>query len=681
MPSSIFFNGQRIYRAGTYVRVNDTLSAISDLTGGNIALIGDFPIFKQAEIQTFSSFETFDATIDPEGLRGGIYEDVDYKAIANVAFDSLFNPSQQIDSFSVINTRGTTQASITNNGLTVKSKFYGRQGNNISYELKPSLPLESGLWDIEIKNTGNADLVEVMRNIGDGEAAKVTYTYDVDNGKFDYGSVKAQVTETHLEIESTMTINHGDAGFLAHDLVSIDGDYRKLDFGGVSIEGTIKVKCLANQAAATNDVLIKGYTVGGVLTEETLTLHNTNPNSIEQNMIFTTANEYVTLEYIKFKDTINGNVQVNWNPKKTLLTDILDLEAWLSDLSNRSADFTFVAPSTVISGADLDRDSATTTISGGLNYIFTTDTARIVEHAFAASLWVDAEATSNEPPVATNSLVSLIGGGNDASTAVSSVKTALANILHQNVNIIVPASDDIEILKLVRDHCDEASTKSGLERNAWLGAKADQTLAYTHNIYVKELNNRNCSIVCQGLKLTKEPNKSFTTPWMTALACASVQASTPISEPMTRKVVNGIEPLQTQFDPDLDANTAIRLSIVLLNNARGPIRIERSVTTYRKKLDHPVYTEVSANESINTCVRTLRDALDIFVGVKATQDRAGEIAETAKKHLDKLRDRAIISNHRNVKVLLSGDVLNIVFDVAAIEPLNFITVQANLGQF
>ena len=197
---------------------------------------------------------------------------------------------------------------------------------------------------------------------------------------------------------------------------------------------------------------------------------------------------------------------------------------------------------------------------------------------------------------------------------------------------------------------------------------------------IKELNDRNCAVVCQGIKL-KKTNKSFPTPWYTALALASVQAATPIAEPMTRKIIQGIEPIQTTFDPDADANKAIRLSIVIINSAAGPIRVERSITTYRRNLDHPVFCEVSANESVNTCLRTLRAKLAQHIGTKATADQAQLVSRAAQSILSDLREKAIIANYKDVSVVLSGDVLNITFDLAAIEPLNFITVQANLGQF
>lgn len=683
MPSSIFFQGQRVYRPGTYVRVNDTLSEISDLTGGNIALVGDFAIFPQGEIQTFASFDSLSETINPDGVSG-LYYGVDYTALADIAFDALVGANQQIDSLSIINTRGSTQSSYTNNGLKVKSKLYGPVGNRLTVSLAASSDRtgnaeDDDFFDIFVFN-GGLDAVEEMLDIGDGEAATLSYEYTNDAagdapGEFDYGSVSAQVTATHVEIEARKTISNAEIVLAENQ--NVQGHYQ-LDFNK-QVEGVVSITTLAQQVEATNFMDVTGFTAAGTQLTERVSMHDAQGGEIGDT--FTTTNSFVSIESIIISALTDGDVVLRWYPKATPLSEVGDLEGWLADLSRRNSDFTYVSPSTVITGDELDFDSAITGISGGAGakYVFTTNLHRISERAFNASKWVVAEKLSNTAP-ATFTSEPLLGGANEASTPISKVEEALESILYQNVNIVVPATDDIEIHKLVKQHCKDASEKAGLERNAWLGTEADRSLDYVHNIYVKELNDRNCAVVCQGVKLAKN-GREFRTPWYTALALASVQAATPIAEPMTRKIIQGISPIQTTFDPDADANKAIRLSIVLLNNPNGPIRVERSVTTYRRNLDHPVFCEVSANESINTCLRTLRAALDIFVGRKATPGQAGDIQRAAQNHLDTLRSAEVIANFKDVAVQLNGDILNVTFDVAAIEPLNFITVQANLGQF
>jgi hypothetical protein len=681
MPSSIFFQGQRVYRPGTYVRVNDTLSAISDLTGGNIALVGDFAIFPQGEIQTFSTFDSFVETVNPDGVSG-LYYDVDYTALADIAFDALVDANQQIDSLSIINTRASEQASFTSNGLKVKSKLYGPVGNRLTITLAASSDRtgnaeDDDFYDIFVFN-GGLDAVEEMLDIGDGEAAKLSYAYTNDpagdaDGEFDYGSVSARTTATHIEVEARKTIGNDEIIDAANQ--NAQGNY-ELVFNK-QVEGVVSITTLGQQVEATNFMDVIGFNQEGTLTTERVTMHDAQGGEVGDT--FTTTNSFVSIERIIISALTDGDVILRWYPKSTKLEDVGDLEGWLADLSRRNSDFTYVSPSTVITGDELDFDSALSSINNGASYIFTTNLHRISERAFNASKWVVAEKLSNTAPAVFAS-EPLLGGSNDPSTPISKVEEALEAILYKNINIVVPATDDIEIHKLVKQHCKDASEKAGLERNAWLGTEADRSLDYVHNIYVKELNDRNCAVVCQGVKLAKN-GREFRTPWYTALALASVQASTAIAEPMTRKVIQGISPIQTTFDPDAQANKAIRLSIVILNNANGPIRVERSVTTFRRNLSHPVFCEVSANESINTCLRTLRSALDVFIGGKATGSQAGIIARAATNHLDNLRDRGIIANYKDVSVVLNGDVLNVTFDVAAIEPLNFITVQANLGQF
>ena len=192
------------------------------------------------------------------------------------------------------------------------------------------------------------------------------------------------------------------------------------------------------------------------------------------------------------------------------------------------------------------------------------------------------------------------------------------------------------------------------------------------------MNDRNVSVVNQGVEL--EDGTQLSSPAWLALMLAGVQAATDIAEPLTRKPLPIVNTMQS-YEPESAANEAIRKGIVIVTApAASGHRVERSVTTYLTKPTHPVFTEVSANESLNTCVRAVRTAVDTAIGSKATLEQADAIKNIATNTLIDLRDRAIIFNFRNLSVALQGDKINVIFDLAAQEPLNFITVTTNLYQ-
>jgi len=667
MPSSIFFNQQRVYRPGTYIRVVDRLSEISDTSSGNICLIGDFPIFKQGELMTFASFDSMlDAT------RNGIaYGGVDYDGIATAAFSALNNSTGQPDSLTLINVRESSQAFYDNAGLRVISRLYG----NIGEQLRASLQADDedvSKWKIEIFQGDNPDPIQTIGDIGDGDDNRATVQYTAVAS--DYTTVTCEVDATHLSVKAEKVISAADmvAGAVGSDFTYVVNK---------RVEGLVSFTSGGNQPGDM-ELVVKGLTLAGARVEESVAILDANDGQ-ELNDVFTTTNEFRFIDEIVIINAtgVVGSSTLTFFPKKTLLSEIEDLEGWLNELVLRNSDFAFVAPSVFpTSGETLDRKAAAP-ISGGQAYSFPTDLYRIVDRAFNNSDLVTAERLSNQPPVAFNQTEGSLTGVSleDSSIDISDWQDALDSILYKNVNIVVPATDEIGIHLLVKKHCQDAASKAGRERNAWIGSEADRSLGYVSNAFVKDLNDRNCAVVCQGIKLEKN-GKEFTQPWFTALCLASIQASTPVGEPMTRKVLIAIRPIQTTFDPDRDANKAIRLGIVVINDSFGPVRVERSVTTYVKNPEHPFFTEVSANESINVCIRTLRAKLDAFIGSKATAEQAGNIASSARNHLNALRAQQVIADYRNVSVTLNGDRLNVIFDVAAIEPLNFITVTANIGQ-
>jgi hypothetical protein len=94
-----------------------------------------------------------------------------------------------------------------------------------------------------------------------------------------------------------------------------------------------------------------------------------------------------------------------------------------------------------------------------------------------------------------------------------------------------------------------------------------------------------------------------------------------------------------------------------------------------------VNCEVSARESANYCVIDLQKFLLSQVGSKILASSKGKIESLTNSRLIAQRDLGFIKDFRNVKVTVVADTAQIEFDLAVVEPLNFIKITANVRQF
>jgi len=689
MASNIFFNGQRTYRPGVYLRVIDAITAPTSLSAGNIAVVGHFPVLEQGKIHTFSQPQSMRDYFFPEGIGGESLRDDTLRQlqyVSAIAWDNLIVNlgDQVIDSINVINVTDVAAASMTQDGLKIESKFYGPIGN----QLKVALDLDSGAGLSKLTVKRGETVLEEFEDIGDDDPTQIRFD---NNGTGDFSACTVEVTA------SALTDEDGDG------VVGSDGDYRT---GG---ELRVRGKVLVDNAdvLAGGDLFIAPSVSfgGGVITAKnlsalttshTLTVTGTASNGTAltedldftsgdaANTTLTTTNSFYTISKIEIDSGsgFTGDLELGFPIFARSLNEITSMGEIVSELAALDSRFSASdAPAIPVSGMELDRLAEASCLGVALE--LDTRAYRIWERALNASQFLKTTLVSNVPP--SGDFDEYLRGGAVVDDADSTDwENALADILYENINIVVPFSSDIAIHRLVKQHCTDAATKSGLERNAWVGTPAGTSLQNAHLQFVKELNDKNMAVVAQGLRL-KAPSGGtivFEDPYWLALAMAVLQGATPISEPLTRKrLSNNVNQLLGGIaDPDASANDAIRKGIVIVNGRNRPFRVERSITTYLKDPSHPVFTEVSANEGINVSSRDVRAYLESVIGSKATADRLAEVQSLVVDRLGVQRDRSIISGFRDVSVELVGDTISVSYYVAAQEPLNFILVNAYLSR-
>jgi|13_taG_2_1085334.scaffolds.fasta_scaffold00118_30 hypothetical protein len=648
MPTSIFFNGQRRSRPSVYARVINNLTEQSAPSTGNLALVGDFPQLKAATPVRFTN------SLDLADYMRGTNRDID--TAAALMFKPLESDST-IDSLTLVSAGDSTQASVINGGITVKSRLWGVDGNRLKVKIASNAS-DASLYDLEVFE-GVVPRESVVA-LGDGAVASLEYTPALANETLDRVTVEIDATDLNL-----------DAGVSYLEAVVQAGGNMLTDT--TPCNGNVTLKILEDQTAPST-VNIVGLNLQGVVASEAVTI----PATALANETFVTSVSFSKITQISASSAASfvGALRVDFNVFNKLLANIDSFEDTLNEIKSLGDELTgaFIVtlPAARLKGADLD--AVSTALVYNASKPFTSNGATLINW-FAGSAFVEAEKNSNTAPVASANAVRLTGGSIDPVVSADNWQAAFDAIKRVDVNIVVPFDSTVAVAQQAAQHAIDAAQDAGYERNVWVGTAAAQTVQQAYANWSKQLNDRNVAVTPQSIIV----DGTALDPRFTACLLAGIQGATSISEPMTRKrpstaVTGTVE----NFSREDDAGLAIRRGLVIFADPSSTgLRVERSVTSWLKD-DNPVYSEVSANESVNQSIRLLREALNTQIGTRVTSARRAAVQKVAEKALIEQKRNGIIKNFKDLTVLLEGDTANVIYSLAAVEPLNFITVTANI---
>lgn len=647
MPTSIFINGQRQYRPSVYARVINNLTAQNEPATGNLALVGDFPQLKQATPVRFTN------SLDLADYMRGTNPDLD--TISGLVFNPL-DTDTTINSLTLVSANASTQASTTKGGLKIKSRLFGSDGLRLKVRIADNAT-DATLFDLEVLE--GIVTRESVKGLGEGNIASIAY---------------AQANANESFTRMTSTINATDF------IVSAGADYSEatVQAGGDLFEGTSVASgqltlSLSEDQVAESTFTVSGLNLAGVATSEVITVQATALASDT----FTTTNSYSRIDTVEGTDTASfeGSLAVDFNLFKKELSTITSFEDTLNEVkaldSEVSGTFTVSTPAFTTKGTDLD---AITGSILALTQNFTNDLITLADW-FNGSAFVEAEKLNNTV-VTTNANATRLLGGSEASTVSSANwQSAFDAIKRLDINIVTVFDSTIAVMKQALQHAVDSANDAGYERNVWAGTPSNQTITQAFTNYSKELNDRNIAITPQSIIV----NGETLDPRFTACLLAGMQGATSISEPLTRKKPNAsVTGTAENFDREEDASLAIRKGLVFFADPQNTgLRVERSVTTWLKD-DNPVYSEVSANESMNQSIRLLREALQAQIGTKVTSARRSTVQKVAESALSEQKRNGIIKDFTDLVVSIDGDLCKVVYSLATVEPLNFITVTANI---
>jgi len=282
-------------------------------------------------------------------------------------------------------------------------------------------------------------------------------------------------------------------------------------------------------------------------------------------------------------------------------------------------------------------------------------------------------------PSVTPAPVYLVGGAEGAATnahwqAGFDAMKALRGV------IVVPLSTGAAVHAMMTAHNRYMSGVGGDERNGYAPHAITLTRAQLRAA-IRLLNDKNTCAVAQKVRRYNEQGvaEDFD-PWVLATMAASMQAGSDIGEPLTWKRLNAIAVSQNaDWDPVDNAEEmlqAVRLMYALADDDAG-LLWERSITTHMVD-DNPIFTEMSANESANESIRDLRSNLNTQIGSPGFAGKRTVIERLAAERLDWQVDEGIIKAWRALSVTDEGATYPVEYELAAIEPTNFIPITAFL---
>lgn len=651
MPSSLNFNGLKIFRPGVYAEVDASALGGTSPSTGNVCIVGEFPSFEQNEALTFTSASAL-ASFDPSD-----------RALAHIGAIA-FSPSLDervpagVASLTVLNVQPNTCAQFSfedadgNYALVLKSSVWGAKGNRTQVSITNA---NTDQVNISVARDG---VTESFEGIESGDVASVYYAGSL----LDTVSLTGdRVTGLAYAWTQGEPMASGAVSFNEADMVS---------------GAPLNVSLSTSAHTASVVVTIVGEDLEGVAANAVLTF---SAGSAATQTTATSFGRVTSVSATSTDTAYTGTVVVAGGVSFNVadFPSLAALVSALDQLPNVSA--------TYLAAEDYDADAfdkINQSIKGsGAAAEIRCDLAAILK-ALGSSRLVTAEraagGVASVAQQASGSVTTLLSGGSSSASVLADWVAALATIESADLQILVPWSDVSSVWGAVKSHLRLAAL-AGRERNAWVGAAASQSLAALHTL-AKSLNDRNMALVGQQIKHVDPQGlvKTLDPKWL-ALMLAAMQAGTPVATPLTRKEPNVVDVLGA-WDANRDAGEAISKGICVLS--RGPLgwRVERSVTTWLRD-DNPVYSEVSANESVNASLRDLRLALDPFIGQGNVGFTANRLQSIVTARLNRQVLDGTIKAFRDVVIEALGDTVRVDYTLAAVEPINFVRVVAHVARF
>lgn len=651
MPSSLIVNGRRKYVPGIYAQIDASALGGRNASVGGLALVADLRNFPQASPLRYNNaraLEAFDAASDA------------LKLLAKLAFSPSDDPSTRggAAALFVVSPAPTTQAtadllnSAGTAAISFTTKIYGLRANRTRINASKT----AGVYTFVVSREGLSETFNVT------PPAVATLEYDDATGIMDAVDLTWGASTASYEWTRQFPAKVGGVD------LKINTDWDQGPTDGTISMSIVSAGTGAAHAAAVTATITGVNTVGAALEEDlTFPIADNGPKTttgsfgrIDQILVSTSDAAWVGV--------MNTEGSISFETAARSVDEVLtDLDAipLFSALSSSPKSASIEAGDV----EPLTGEDTFAAVSLRCDNFFIAD-------QMSGSTLVTAEQAGTKAPYLASAVQLAFLGGSESAPSAANWQSALDALLDQDVQIVALLSDAASVQALLPAHCNDAALQ-GYERNAWAGATGGQTLQAVYDGWIRPLNSELVS-VCADQVVVDHPNGTQPTlePPYLALMLAAMQAGSAIGYPLTRNRPRVLDASQL-WAPNLDADEAISKGLVILSYDRIGWYVARSVTSYLTD-DNPILSEVSSFESVQTSVRFLREFLNFKIGEPAVLSTGGNLKALAEDHLRSQVVEGIIKDYRAVSVEDGGDTFIIDYEVAAIEPINFIKLRASI---
>lgn len=659
-PGGVNVNGQFTRNPGIYGDPEFRQGSTNVALAKRLAVLGSFPYLPQAtpvEVVSQSSLERLaPSDLDLKRISKIIYSPSSDDLIAGApASVLLVNVRDSVRSFLQVK-NGSSQLL-----FTLYSAAYGSAGGRTGFGLTRSGSDYPYSYAIEVTRDG------VSEPFSSTSYKLLTVTYDNSGGVFD-----------------DVVLAYDPEGYLT---ITGSADAEAVGTWTVGEVCTGKLTITPSGAPGAGEsftATISGVRADGSITDEVLTWSGTdnaaqdsvNWASVTQVVFAKTAGAASETFAASFKIYQRSALQ-----RPTLATVAVEIEA-------ASAKLTASAHADLGSSVflnEMDKLAATDCTSA----LSLDNTVRAILSALDGSAMVTyAQDTTGYPGVTVGSTAvdSFLSGGTDGDgESTAGYTAALAALEQYDVQIVVPMSESEAVHTAVRAHCVKMAGVGANERFAWVGQAKDLELTGTSGLqgYIQRLGTRHVGMFGQEIRVYSPLGPAeWLSPKYGALLMAAMQAGAPIPRPITKKYVNVIDVRQkSTWDPNTDREAALGVGLTFIERSIRGLRVCRALTTYGASPD-PARTEVSANESVNTCVRGVRIALTDFLADEADGSEEARIKTATREALRALVASKVIASFVDSSITAEqdGDLWIVGFDFTPSYPTNFILIRPRVVQ-
>lgn len=364
--------------------------------------------------------------------------------------------------------------------------------------------------------------------------------------------------------------------------------------------------------------------------------------------------------------TVSGSKLISFDgkPAKNILADMDRVPGFvvegLTARNRRAVDADYFGP---------------TTISSGTEVAVVAWAVPIVDALRRSKLVTATRSVDGRSPAGVRS--EFLVGGSVGVTPADAWETGLAELTTVDVNLIMPWSTDIEVARLLEDHC-MAAALEGYERQAWFATALNQSLDDSLEMTTL-LNTRLVSVVDWGHEDSAGAQWS---PAYTTLRLMGMLGRLSAGESLTNKdtgLLRGVRAYSRLF-----RDQAIQSGLVTFDIAPdGSVRVLREVTSFLST-DDSNQVEGSAVRAVQFFVRDLRELFRDDVGKKNTAAIHSYIKQASENRAAfHVKELQTLVNYRGFGVVphAEGDGIDVVGEVAPVKPLNFVVFRFGIANF